>query len=171
MRFWRATNSIALALLFVAGCGTPYRPAKDGKGYAESQVAPNEFRVSFQGNGQTRSQEANDFALLRAAEVTLENGFRYFAVIDITNTSSARPYMERQQFYTDYPPNMGLPPPALGGSDPYRFGYIVEYNQPRIYYQPGTQLLIRCSAEKSVRPFTYDAATLEHALKQKYQVP
>lgn len=45
--FLRATFSIALVLLFVAGYATPYRPARGGEGYEDSQVAPDEFRVSY----------------------------------------------------------------------------------------------------------------------------
>jgi hypothetical protein len=161
---------MALVLLFGAGCATPYRPARGGKGYEETRLAPDQFRVSFQGNGQTSSQQANDFALLRAAQLTLEHGFHYFAVIDVTNTTSARPYIQRQQFYSDYPPYMGLPPPALGASDPYRFGYIVEYEEPRIYFRPGIRLLIRCFARKPDKPFTYDAAALQQSFKQKYRI-
>lgn len=157
-------------LVLVAACATPYLPAKGGKGYEDSQVAADEFRVSFQGNGQASSQQANDFALLRAAQVTREHGFGYFAVIDITNTSSARPYIQRQQFHSDYPPYLGLPPPAFGGYDPYQFGYIVEYEQPQVYYRPGIRLLIRCFAGRPDKPFTYDAAALEQSLKQRYGI-
>ncbi len=65
---------------------------------------------------------------------------------------------------------MGLPPPAFGGYDPYQFGYIVEYEQPQVYYRPGIRLLIRCFAGKPDKPFTYDAAALEQSLKQRYRI-
>jgi hypothetical protein len=142
----------------------------DGKGFADSLIAADQFLVTFQGNGQTKPARANDFAMLRAAEITLQHGFNYFAVTDITNTSSARPYIVRQQFHTDYPPNMGLPPPAPFGFEPYQFGYIAEYDQPAIYFQPGEQLRIQCFKTKPDKPFTYNAAALEQALKQKYEI-
>jgi hypothetical protein len=108
--------------------------------------------------------------LLRAAQLALEHGCPYFAVVDITNTSSARSYIERQQFHTDYPPGMGLPPPSLGGYDPYRFGYIVEYEQPRIYFRPGTRFVVQCFKTKPDKPFTYDATALEESLRRKYNL-
>ncbi len=169
-RLFGTTFPIAVLLVFVAGCATPYRPARGGDGYQDSALAPDEFGVSFKGNGETSPQQANDFALLRASQVTLEHGFHYFAVIDVTNTSSARPYIQRQRFYSDYPPYMGLPPPALGGYGPYRFGYIVEYEQPRIYYRPGVRLQIRCFGAKPDKPFTYDAAALQQSIKQQYRI-
>lgn len=167
---WRQRMWLTLVALWLCSCATPYRPMKSGKGYAEAQIAPDQFRVSFQGNGQTGSEQTSDFAMLRAAQVTLQHGFGYFAVTDVTNTSSARPYIVRQRFHTDYPPNMGLPPPTPGGYDPYRFGYIVEYQQPTIYFQPGTSLLIQCFKTRPEKPFTYDASAVERSIKQKYKM-
>ncbi|HZR19476.1 MAG TPA: hypothetical protein VFE51_19470 [Verrucomicrobiae bacterium] len=159
-----------LLLLMAAGCATPYRPMRSGAGFADEQTAPDQFWVSFQGNGHNTSEQVNDFALLRSAQVTLEHGFRYFAVLAVTNTSSARPYVARQQFYSDYPPNLGLPPPTPGGIDPYRFGYIVEYDQPEIYFRPGTRFVIQCFKTEPDHPFTYAAAALEQSLKRKYKL-
>lgn len=158
------------AALLLCSCSTPYRPLKSGTGFADSQLAPDEFQVRFQGNGHTSSEQVQDFALLRAAQLTLQHGYGWFAVTDVTNTSSARPYIARQQFYTDYPPNMGLPPPSPFGDDPYRFGYIAEYDEPRIYFRPGTSLRIHCFKTRPAKPFTYEAAALERSLTQKYQI-
>jgi hypothetical protein len=143
---------------------------KNGTGFADEQIAPDKFVISFQGNGHDTSEKVSDFALLRAAQLALAHGCPYFAVVNITNTSSARPYIERQQFHSDYPPGMGLPPPSLGGYDPYRFGYIVEYEQPRIYFRPGTRFVVQWFKTKPDKPFTYDAASLEQSLKRKYNL-
>ena len=154
----------------LCGCATPYRPMKHGTGFADEQIAPDRFVVTFQGNGQTKSVQANDFALLRAAQLTLEHGFRWFAVMNVTNTSSARAYTARQRFYAEYPPNMGLPPPSPFGYDPYQFGYIVEYQQPMVYFRPGERLWIQCFQTRPEKPFPYDAAALERSLRQKYKL-
>jgi hypothetical protein len=153
------------------GCATPYGPMKNGKGFEDSQIAPDQFVVTFQANGHTDPQKASDFALLRAAQVTLQHGFAYFAVADITNLSSVRAYVVRQQFHTDYPPNMGLPPPTPYGFEPYQFGYIVQYEQPALYIRPGERLRIQCFREKPAKPFTYDAAPVEDSLRRKYKLP
>lgn len=143
---------------------------KNGQGFADYQLGADRFVVTFQGNGKTKSTQANDFALLRAAQLTLEHGFSYFAVTDLTNTSSARPYVARQQFYTDYPPNMWLPPPTPFGLEPYRFGYIAEHDRPAIYFRAGERLWIKCFRTKPEKPFSYDAAALVNSLKQKYKL-
>src|SRR5262245_9074167 len=82
----------ALLTLLLCGCGTPYRPMKGGTGFADEQIASDKFVISFQGNGNDSSEKVGDFALLRAAQVALSHGYGYFAVLDVTNTSSARPY-------------------------------------------------------------------------------
>ena len=159
-----------LSALMVCGCGTPYRSMKGGAGFVDSQIAPDRFSIGFKGNGHDTSTKVGDFALLRAAELTLSNGFSYFAVMDVTNTSSATPYIERQRYYTYYPPAMTLPPPTFGGVDTYRIAYYVDYEQPRIYFRPGTRIVVQCFKTKPDSPFTYDAAALEESLKRKYNL-
>lgn len=161
---------VGLAGVFICGCATPYRPMKSGTGFADRQIGSNEFVVHFQGNSNTKATQANDFALLRAAQVALDHGFSYFAITDITNTSSARPYLMRQQIATDYPPNMGVPPPTPFAVQEYQFGYIAQYEQPGIYFRPGERLWIKCFKTKPARPFTYNAAALAQSLKQKYRL-
>ena len=161
---------LTMMAFWLCSCATPYRPLKSGTGFSEAQLAADVFQVSFQGNGQISTEDVQDYALLRASQLTLQHGFSYFAVEDITNTSSVRPYTGRQQFHTDYPPNMGLPPPTLGGYDQFGAGYIVEYEQPRLYVRPGTSLRIKCFATKPDKPFTYDASALERSLKQRHKL-
>jgi hypothetical protein len=68
---------LALAL---GGCATAYQPTGLEGGYEETQLAPDVYRVSFRGNAVTEPERAQDFALLRAAELTLQNGYTHFAV-------------------------------------------------------------------------------------------
>jgi len=126
--------------------------------------------VSFRGNGYTSWEQANDFALLRAAHLALDHGYDFFAVTDIINASSVRPYGARQQYHANYPLPMDLPPPNPGGYDQNRLGYIVEYDQSGLYYRPGETLLITCFRSKPDKPFTYDAAGLAQSLSDKYRL-
>jgi hypothetical protein len=155
--------------LCLCGCATPYRPLKGGKGFSESQITTNEFSVSFQGNGRTSLEQDYDLVLLRAAEVTLEHSFSNFAVMDVTNTSSARPYTVRQRFYGNNTAEASLVPPTPGGYN-LSSGYIYEVKERRIDFQPGTILRIKCFPTKPDKPFTYDAAELRDSLKRKYKL-
>ena len=64
-------------LLF--GCATAYQPNGWSGGFTETQLDSNVWRVSFRGNGHTKGERAEDFALLRSAELALANGFTHFA--------------------------------------------------------------------------------------------
>src|SRR3546814_320936 len=80
------TLPFVLVALLLAACSTPqpslYAPIDDNDGYAEEELGKGLFRVSFQGNGVTSRERAEDYALYRAAELTLELGAERFAVHD-----------------------------------------------------------------------------------------
>src|SRR5882724_2256033 len=69
-------------ILSLAGCATTYQPQSFSGGFSETQLDKNVFRVSFKGNGYTQAERAEEMALLRSAELTLKNGFKYFVIID-----------------------------------------------------------------------------------------
>jgi hypothetical protein len=69
-------------ILALAGCATAYKPDGLTGGFSEAQLDTNVFRVYFRGNGYTRPERAEEFALLRSAELTLKNGFTHFVIID-----------------------------------------------------------------------------------------
>lgn len=70
------TNITFLASLFtfaflLASCATSYQ-SKGLTGYfSETKLAPDTVQIRFNGNGYTRRERTNDFAMLRAAEVCL----------------------------------------------------------------------------------------------------
>ena len=68
--------------IFVGGCATPYQKGGFGGGFTETQLSQNIWKVYFRGNGKTTMQRATDFCLLRSAELTLENGYKYFTITD-----------------------------------------------------------------------------------------
>ena len=84
---------ILLAILaLLVGCATEYQPAGVGGGYSETIYSPDVFRVHFDGNEHTPVERSRDFALLRAAELTLQHGYKYFVVINqTTQVANAAP--------------------------------------------------------------------------------
>ncbi len=96
-----------LALLFLAGCRTPYI-AYDCEpngapwpfpgwscegGYSELELAPDTYQVSFSGKN-ISTAKSQDYALLRAAELTLEKGQRYFLVSNSWETELCLAYCD-----------------------------------------------------------------------------
>jgi hypothetical protein len=73
---------LLLGLVACASAPTPYRAASDGLGYRDQQLESNRYRVSFSGNAATELDAVQDYALYRAAELTLANGDDYFRVVD-----------------------------------------------------------------------------------------
>jgi hypothetical protein len=89
--------------LFLAGLGcicgcqpTPYQRlgATPAGGYSETRFAENEFHVKFVGNYNTPPTTVRNYLYRRAAELTLEKGFKYFDVI-----RGPSPLTERRQLY------------------------------------------------------------------------
>ena len=88
--------SLVLTAALICGCATPYQPydgADAGEGFSETQLEPNTYEVMFHANAATSRRRADDFVLLRAAELCLLNGFRYLVV---TSTSQDMPTLARR---------------------------------------------------------------------------
>lgn len=73
----------ALALVACAtAVGTPYAPAdSNGYGYSETKIEANRYRVVFAGDGATAPETVEDYAMLRAAELAVANGYDWFRVV------------------------------------------------------------------------------------------
>ena len=79
---------ICLSILLVS-CSTGYRPLNDSGGYWDERIesTSNRFKIGYDGNKWhsdpiNRKERVIDLALLRSAEVALENGFKYFIISD-----------------------------------------------------------------------------------------
>lgn len=90
--------AIASGALLVSGCATEttYRPAT-GKGfyrtgYSDRQIESNRWLVTFAGNTVTDRDTVERYLLYRAAELTLQNGYDYFVMVDRTTDRQAQTY-------------------------------------------------------------------------------
>lgn len=74
-----------------AGTGPSYEKAsREGDyGYHETRIAENRYRVTFVSRA-GQQEVARDYALLRAAELTLQKGFDWFEVAERDTTVSER---------------------------------------------------------------------------------
>ena len=82
----RLTTIIALcaALGACATAPTVYGPATSaqGVGFSEMRIEPGRYRVTFRGGSGAPMTQVSDYALLRAAELTLADGYEWFRVVD-----------------------------------------------------------------------------------------
>jgi len=78
---------IAAASLSLAACATPtvYAPstgAPSSVGFTDYRIETGRYRVSYTGGGGAPMAQVADYALLRAAEVALRDGYDWFRVIE-----------------------------------------------------------------------------------------
>lgn len=74
--------TFTIITLTLAACSSQpeYRAAEgSGYGYDATQLTDTQYRVTFKARG-SDADKAMDYALLRAAEVTLQNGYDWFIV-------------------------------------------------------------------------------------------
>lgn len=87
---------LTLTFLMLAACsssGTNYVVAsKQGDyGYSERKLTETHYRVSFTGNSRTPVEVVQDYALLRAAELTVQKDHDWFEVADRFTTPQVEP--------------------------------------------------------------------------------
>lgn len=92
---------IIFALLgILSGCQTSYQPAinpASGKptatgGYLDRELNEGIFEIEFIPNGHTDKERSEDFTLLRAAELTIEKGYKYFEILEWNKWISSREF-------------------------------------------------------------------------------
>lgn len=69
-------------LIYFRFKGTAYAPKGVFGGYSDLQLGSDMFEVKFQGNGNTGSDKSIDLCMLRCGELTLQNGYNYFFILD-----------------------------------------------------------------------------------------
>lgn len=84
----------------LAGCADPtaYRPATGSgfyrTGFSDQRIEPNRFMVSFAGNSLTSRERVEKYLLFRAAELTVQNGFDHFIMVDRDTDRQSQTYVE-----------------------------------------------------------------------------
>lgn len=132
-----------LLLVTLSGCATGYHASGYMGGFSETQLGPNVFRVSFEGNNYTSGERAENFMMLRSAELALAHGFRYFSVATSKDSSSS----DSTVYFTKHNAHVS--------ND----------------YYPGRAQTIVCFAEKpSEGGLVYDATFLRDSIAKDYGI-
>ncbi|AFV00480.1 CC0125/CC1285 family lipoprotein [Simiduia agarivorans] len=75
---------ISIVALMTVGCASSngYKQAKgNGYGYTDTALTENRYRINYKAKSH-QSAKAKNYALLRAAELTLDQGYDWFVVVD-----------------------------------------------------------------------------------------
>ena len=86
---------LATLILLLTGCGIG-RTYHDSDnmwklGYSDTQLNETFYRVSYAGYGIPQS-ECDDFAIMRAAELTKENGYKHFRIVTEKQSSQSQSF-------------------------------------------------------------------------------
>ncbi|MDP3659025.1 hypothetical protein [Phenylobacterium sp.] len=78
---------LVLATLLLGACAsapTLYQPAAGPQavGFSEYRIEPGRYRITFRGGSGAPPEQVADFALLRAADLALADGYDWFRVSD-----------------------------------------------------------------------------------------
>lgn len=157
-----AALSVALAL---TGCATSYQAQSFSGGFSETQLDKNVFRVTFKGNGYTQSERAEDFALLRSAELTLKHGFSHFAIVDGRQSADYGVMTTPTQSYTTGSVT------AYGNTAYGSARTTTTGGQSFIIKKPSSTNTIVCFNGKPENGmFVYDAQFIHNSLSAKYGI-
>ena len=135
-----------LCMILITSCAaTTYMQAKSptGEGYYDTLLQQDMYEITFNGNEVTEPTIAQDYALLRAAEICIENDYKSFDIIRSEDKTK-----------TDV------------GSIPI-YGY---YNTSTIVFSettPKIMLIIKCSKEDNL---TFFAEEIRTNLRKKYNL-
>lgn len=84
---------------------TPYQPYRAEMaggvhgGFSDQQLAPDRFRVKFHGNELTSRERVEGYLLYRAAELTVQNGYDWFRIVDRQTEHDVRTYVRPDPLY------------------------------------------------------------------------
>ncbi len=152
---------LGLAILgfFLVSCSTSYQAAGFGGGYSEIITSSDSYLVTFRGNGYTTDETVMKYALMRASELTLEHGYRYFTVLSSTDQSRMINYVDTYE-NTSAAANASARPSSSKAS-------VQESSSTSTYSgvirKPGLTLKVKCFNEK---PHFLDAIDAEYYLKK-----
>ncbi len=161
----RLTTSAILCAAIVggSGCAASYH-AGEKEGFSDIRLGQDVFSINFQGNAFTSAKRTEDFAMLRAAEVTAENGFLFFAILRAENTTSVRSHTV---------PGVAAYSGAgtyAGGTGTYAGSGAAVPPQTSTTVTARSSLLIQCYAEKPDAVPVLEAAVVKDSIKGKYKI-
>ena len=160
----KLASYISIGAACLAGCATGYHAMDWSGGYEETRLGENIVSISFRGNQHSTEQRVQDFAFLRAADLALESGFTYLAII----------YADKHLVATS---NIA---PAWSPTSELRFYQAQEYLDSRssvpgtIYAQtatPSISIMVIFFKEKPLTSATVlSASYIAYSIRSKYQL-
>lgn len=136
--------SCLFIMAILSGCaGTDYFASNNGMfGYNDVKLQDNIFKIGYQGTGVFSVQKSEDYALLRASEVTLGNGYKYFRALNSSDDMKTAVHTNQ------------------------------ETGRTRLVQRPATVMMIQCYNEKpaNATDVIYDAEQIKTNIRNSYGI-
>ena len=106
----RKTKGILLALvplMVLTSCATTYqREGVFANGYSDFRLKEDTFVITFRANEYTPPEKVMQYALKRAAELTIHSGYRFFTLLDQSDSHLQYPSLRLTiKCFEHLPPN------------------------------------------------------------------
>ena len=165
--------TVLTATLALAACEsygpTPYQPGGGNeRGYSETKIEGDRYRISFKGNSLTGKETVENYMLYRAAELTLQNGYDTFTIVNRDTDKdrdirSSGGYMGTRLSYMYFVPRYGW----VGAWEPY---WTPERYREVTRYEAYAEILMGRGA-KGDNPNSFDARQVSQNLGPQIQRP
>ena len=141
-----------ISILSILSCATTYQSQGFSGGFKETQLDVDVYSVVFNGNGFTSLEKTKDFTLLRSAELTLENGYKYFVIVDSDSFIDKKVGSIPTQTYN------------------YSTGQYDTTQQAFTANKPKSSNTIKMMKTKPRNGFSYNAEFLVKSIKERYEI-
>lgn len=154
----------AAAMLAACASQPDYRPASaaGGEGYSSQQIESNRYRVSYTGDEHQSAQTVRDYALLRAAELTMEEGGDWFEVLrsETAGDTETRTRFENRGFETRtaYRTDCGLLGCTTRAEPVTTFGGTDRVEETQTVFDHSMEIVIHEGEKPAGNPAAYHAA-------------
>ncbi len=147
MRLFVMSTVIVAAL---SGCATAYQSKGFSGGFSETMLSPDSFKINFAGNGYTSAERSSDFAMLRAADKSLELGCNYFGILNEADGASVGS--------------------VTVGSAGWGRGGAWGFSSTVPVVKPNSTLLVKCFKTRPLGGNTFDANFITQSIRTKYGI-
>jgi len=89
---------IAACVIGLGACATPYQEMGFTGGVSATQLTADTFQIVAEGNGYTSTATIERYALRKAAEVTIANGYDLFVIASAADQGRVAGVMTNSQF-------------------------------------------------------------------------
>lgn len=139
--------SLFVFAICLVGCATAYKPKGLNGGYSDIALGEDIYKVTFYGNRYTSAEQVENLLLKRCAEITLNNDYRYFVILDSK--------LDVEKFYSQSSTNITTSTPTMT-----RANSTISPGNTMVYSTYTNTATIRMYKDNKTVPEAFDSAAL-----------